>query len=43
MPSAAIEAGAASDALTLDEIAQRLRRWATITASSPQVETADPS
>jgi two-component system chemotaxis response regulator CheB len=40
MPTAAIEAGVASEALTLDEIARRLRRWATIEASSPQVETA---
>jgi two-component system chemotaxis response regulator CheB len=40
MPGAAIEAGVASDALTLDEIAQRLRHWAMMTASSPQVETA---
>jgi len=43
MPSAAIEAGVASDALTLDEIAQRLRHWAMMTASSPQVETVGPS
>jgi two-component system chemotaxis response regulator CheB len=42
MPNAAIEAGVASDALTLDEIARRLRRWATMTASSSQVETAGP-
>lgn len=28
MPSAAIEAGVASEALTLDDIARRLRRWA---------------
>jgi two-component system chemotaxis response regulator CheB len=40
MPGAAIEAGVASEALTLDEIARRLRHWATMTASSPQVETA---
>jgi two-component system chemotaxis response regulator CheB len=40
MPGAAIEAGVASEALTLEEIAQRLRCWATMTASSPQVETA---
>jgi len=43
MPGAAIEAGVASDAFTLDEIAQRLRRWAMMTASSPQVETVGPS
>ncbi|HWB49315.1 MAG TPA: chemotaxis-specific protein-glutamate methyltransferase CheB [Stellaceae bacterium] len=43
MPAAAIAAGVASDSLTLDEIAQRLRRWAAMTTPVPQVETAGPS
>ena len=43
MPTAAIEAGVASESLSLDEIAQRLRRWTEPSALSPQIETADPS
>jgi len=43
MPKAAIAAGVASESLTLDEIAQRLRQWASPSVASPQVETADPS
>jgi two-component system chemotaxis response regulator CheB len=40
MPSAALAAGVASESLTIDEIAQRLRRWTKPAISSPQVETA---
>jgi two-component system, chemotaxis family, protein-glutamate methylesterase/glutaminase len=43
MPKAAIEAGVASEALTLDEIAQRLRRWTAAAVLTPEVETASPS
>jgi two-component system chemotaxis response regulator CheB len=43
MPSAAIEAGVASEALTLEDIARRLRQWASCTALSPQIATAGPS
>jgi two-component system chemotaxis response regulator CheB len=43
MPAAAIEAGVASESLTVDEIAHRLRRWAAPSVFSPQVETAGPS
>ena len=42
MPGAAIESGAVSESLTLDEIALRLRRWAAPSLSSPLVETAGP-
>lgn len=43
MPNAAIEAGVVSEALTLDEIAERLRRWAALPVPSPRVEMARPS
>jgi two-component system chemotaxis response regulator CheB len=42
MPSAAIEAGVASESLTLDEIASRLRRWASPTYSPRNPEGATP-
>ncbi len=43
IPSAAIEAGVASESLTLEEIAGRLRQWAPLTANQAQVEPAGPS
>jgi two-component system chemotaxis response regulator CheB len=43
MPNAAIEAGVASESLTLEEIARRLRLWAPLTALQAQVEPAGPS
>ena len=43
MPSAAIEAGVATESLTIDEIARRLRDWAHLVASQAQVEPAGPS
>lgn len=42
MPSAAIEAGVASESLSLDEIARRLRRWAPAASLPRQAEMADP-
>lgn len=42
MPSAAIEAGFASEQLTLDEIAHRLRRWASPTFQPRKAEMANP-
>jgi two-component system, chemotaxis family, protein-glutamate methylesterase/glutaminase len=41
MPGAAIEAGVASESLTLEEIARRLRQW-TPTRSPPNREMANP-
>jgi two-component system chemotaxis response regulator CheB len=41
MPSAAIEAGVASEALTLDEIARRLRWWASPDFKPRPAETAE--
>lgn len=43
MPAAAIEAGVASEVLSLDEIAGRLRQLASPAARPPQIETATPS
>lgn len=43
MPAAAIEAGVATEVLSLDEIAARLRQLASPTARAPQVEAATPS
>src|SRR5690348_5005362 len=42
MPSAAIEAGVASESLSLDDIAHRLRRWASATFPPRKVEMANP-
>jgi two-component system chemotaxis response regulator CheB len=42
MPSAAIEAGVASESLTLDDIAHRLRRWASPTFQPRKAEMANP-
>jgi chemotaxis response regulator CheB len=41
MPGAAIEAGVASESLTLEEIARRLRRWAAPDYTPRKVEMAD--
>ena len=41
MPGAAIEAGVASESLTLQQIAWRLRRWAAPDYSARNVEMAD--
>lgn len=41
MPSAAIEAGVASEALTLDDIARRLRRWASPDFNPRTAETSE--
>jgi len=43
MPNAAIEAGVASEALTIEDIARRLRQWAPLTAHQAQIEPAGPS
>ena len=42
MPSAAIEAGVASESLSLDEIAHRLRRWASPDFNPRKAEMANP-
>jgi two-component system chemotaxis response regulator CheB len=41
MPGAAIEAGVASESLTLGQLAQRLRRWAAPDYTAPNGEMAD--
>jgi chemotaxis response regulator CheB len=43
MPGAAIEAGVASESLSLEEIAARLRQWASPTRNPSKTEMANPS
>jgi len=43
MPGAAIEAGVASEALEVEEIARRLRQWTSPSFVPRSTETADPS